>query len=450
MCTEPPTTDYDLKGDPSHGYARLKDIALALGVEKDGVHTASVLDRATTFEVKKIPTGIFHLDWYTGGGVPLNRITRIGGPKDSFKTTTMYKILYHAQNYCRYCKTPLIKTENGMNCQCPSPRYKLTNSIVLQYLTRDDDVDAVLLGRIPPSAVKKKSGVTITTSNGMSSTFEETYRCAPFQTLFIETEHKMDKSWAAANGVDNKLVVVLGCVWGEKLIDTVEQMMYTSEVDIIFIDTISMLSTKETITKSAEDNEKIAGKARIKQRFLEKIVCAQYSGGVMTDRSVTVVMNSQVRTKGIGGFRPYIGVNDGNVVDHLVSLDLYFRQKKFHFIHANYASEGEYEFTIKKNHSGGASGIAGTFKVWLDPCGERAIGDTDDMALVIKYGRQTELIKKSTKYYIGEDKLGFKTIPDLNKYLVENPTVFNGLRHAVLQALQDVRLEKPKKKEKGE
>jgi len=28
---------------------------------------------------KKLPTGIFYLDWYTEGGIPLDRITRIGG-----------------------------------------------------------------------------------------------------------------------------------------------------------------------------------------------------------------------------------------------------------------------------------------------------------------------------------------------------------------------------------
>jgi len=69
---------FDLKGDPGPGQDLLKDIALTLG-RKNGAFYASRLDLAMAYKVKKLPTGIFYLDWYTGGGIPLDRITRIGG-----------------------------------------------------------------------------------------------------------------------------------------------------------------------------------------------------------------------------------------------------------------------------------------------------------------------------------------------------------------------------------
>jgi RecA/RadA recombinase len=442
----PPTVkvDYDGKGNPSVGYSRLQNIVVQLGRRK-GIHTAATLDRALSYRIRKIQTGIFALDWLTGGGFPLDRITRIGGPKNAAKTTTMLKTLANAQTYCRMCACPIVispKTGNK-DCECPKHRFKLVDSVTLERL-KDEDVYTVLAGGLPTHAGKEGDKVFIKDLKGKRVYLEETYRCIPFQSVYVETEHKLDEAWARANGVDTKLVAIISSPWAEPTIDTTEAVLYTGEVDLVFVDTITMFIGKDAIEKSMEDNPRVAGRANTIKRFLEKIISAQNAGGVMNPNPVTIVCNSQVRTKGIGAYRTFLGTSDGNMMDHCVALDLYFREKGFTFENKEYASYGEYEFTVLKNHVGGSSGVAGTFKIWLDPLGPYQVGDTDDFKHVVNYGRQYGLIKGSTgKYNIEcrhvDEGVLFRTVGALETFLQENKTVFLDLRRRVLEKVIQTR-----------
>lgn len=445
--------NYDGKGDPSIGYSRLQNIVVQLGRRK-GIHTAATLDRALSYQVRKIQTGIFALDWLTGGGFPLDRITRIGGPKNAAKTTTMLKTLANAQTYCRMCKCPIVVSPSTgeKDCECPQHRFKLVDSVALERL-KDEDVHTVLAGCLPTHAGCEGSKVYLKDLKGKRVYLEETYRCIPFQAVFIETEHKLDEAWARANGVDTRLVAVVSSPWAEPTIDTTEAVLYTGEVDIVFVDTITMMIGQDAIEKSMDENPKIAGRANIIKRFLEKVVSAQNAGGVMNANPVTLVCNSQVRTKGIGAYRTFLGTSDGNMMDHCVALDLYFREKGFTFENKEYASYGEYAFTVLKNHVGGSSGVAGTFKMWLDPIGPYKVGDTDDFKHVINYGRQYDLITgTSGKYSVNcrhvKEGVTFKTIPQLETFLYDNKTVFLDLRRRVLEKVTQTRT--PVKKKEGE
>lgn len=436
--------DYDGKGNPSVGYSRLQNIVVQLGRRK-GIHTAATLDRALSYRIRKIQTGVFALDWLTGGGFPLDRITRIGGPKNAAKTTTMLKTLANAQTYCRMCACPIVispKTGNK-DCECPKHRFKLVDSVTLERL-KDEDVYKVLAGRLPAHAGKEGDKVFIKDLKGKRVYLEETYRCIPFQSVYVETEHKLDEAWARANGVDTKLVAIISSPWAEPTIDTTEAVLYTGEVDLVFVDTVTMFIGKDAIEKSMEDNPRVAGRANTIKRFLEKIISAQNAGGVMNPNPVTIVCNSQVRTKGIGAYRTFLGTSDGNMMDHCVALDLYFREKGFTFENKEYASYGEYEFTVLKNHVGGSSGVAGTFKMWLDPLGPYKVGDTDDFKHVVNYGRQYGLIKGGTGKYNIECRhvdagVVFRTVGALETFLQENKTVFLDLRRRVLEKVIQTR-----------
>ncbi len=443
---------FNLQGDPTYGRERLKDLALALGW-RNGKHTASVMNRALTFKVRKLPTGIFAMDWLTHGGIPLDRVTRISGPKNVCKTTTLLKLLANSQSYCRMCKTPIVISpyDGTKNCECPKVRYKLENTAVLEYLEYHHAYE-IIMGRLPEIVKKDNKGLYVEAKKKKFH-FEETYRCAPMQSVFVETEHKLDVKWAETNGVDTNLVVAVGSDWAESTIDTVETLLYSGEVDLVFVDTLSMLVPREKIEKRMERAPRVALGAATKQRFIEKIIAAQYSGGLINDNPVTIVVASQIRTKGIGSGRAYQGVSDGNMMDHIVTLDMRFRLARYKWIHSEYASYGEYEFTVDKNHAGGSSGVTGNYKMWLDPKGPRNIGDTDDADKVIHYARQGELIiGGSGKYRICspylKEETTFKTIGAVGCFLSENPTVYRDLRRRVLEYVLDIRTPVPEK-EKG-
>jgi RecA/RadA recombinase len=435
--------EYNLKGDPSHGADRLRDLAIKLGW-RDDKHIASVLSRATAFSVMKIPTGIFMLDWYTHGGIPIDRVTRIYGRKDSCKTTTMLKILANSQRYCHYCHYPIvISPKNGdVNCNCPNPRYVPRDPKCLQFVDSAEDAKTILSGERLSFGKDSTSGYSAEIK-GKKYFFDESYRCAPMRSLFVETEHKLDRRWADANGVNSDLVVVLSSDDSERLLDTVDSLLGSGELDIVFIDTLSMLIPNTHLEKSFADTPKVAAAAVLKQRFLQKVIATQNAKGVYDDRPVTVVCNSQVRNK-ISRFGSSMGTSECEALKHIACLDIEFKAMGYTFQHMEYASYGEFMFTIKKNHAGGPSNVSGKWKMWLDPHSkDYAIGDTDDTKYIIQYGREVNLITDGSTYKIKSRHLkghkGFKTLDSLGKFLQDNPTVRAEVRHNVLEKLTTYR-----------
>jgi hypothetical protein len=311
----------------------------------------------------------------------------------------------------------------------------------------DADAEALLNGAAP-----KGARGSVKTRTGKHAKLVEVNRCDPMRAVLIEPEHKLDVEWAKKNGVDTQLVIVVGADWAESTIDTVEKLLYSTEVDLVLIDTLSMLVPADTIRKTMDEHPKVAEKANIIQRFLQKVIAAQYSGGLLNSTPVTLIVNSQIRTKGIGAYRTFLGVSDGNTMDHCTALDIALKERGYIWENKEYASYGKYEFTILKNHTGGSPGVTGEFKMWLDPNGPYKVGDTDDLGLVMGYGKKMGMIRheggryKLTSRYTDE---GFSTLKEVEKFLVDNHTVYLDLRRAVLEKIVDVRTPKKDEEKKG-
>jgi recombination protein RecA len=68
----------------------------------------------TLYEAERIPTGIFDLDYATGGGLPRGRLTEIYGPESSCKTNIVIKAMQQAQQLNPDSKVVFIDVENAM------------------------------------------------------------------------------------------------------------------------------------------------------------------------------------------------------------------------------------------------------------------------------------------------------------------------------------------------
>lgn len=68
----------------------------------------------TLYEAERIPTGIFDLDYATGGGLPRGRLTEIYGPESSCKTNIVLKAMQQAQKLNPDSKVVFIDAENSM------------------------------------------------------------------------------------------------------------------------------------------------------------------------------------------------------------------------------------------------------------------------------------------------------------------------------------------------
>ena len=80
--------------------------------KKYGEQTVTV--GVTLYEAERIPTGIFDLDYATGGGIPRGRLTEIYGPESSCKTNIVIKAMVQAQKLDPTCKVVFVDAENAM------------------------------------------------------------------------------------------------------------------------------------------------------------------------------------------------------------------------------------------------------------------------------------------------------------------------------------------------
>jgi recombination protein RecA len=80
--------------------------------KKYGDQTVTV--GVTLYEAERIPTGIFDLDYATGGGIPRGRLTEIYGPESSCKTNIVVKAMQQAQKLNPTSKVVFIDAENAM------------------------------------------------------------------------------------------------------------------------------------------------------------------------------------------------------------------------------------------------------------------------------------------------------------------------------------------------
>ena len=131
-------------------------------------------------------------------------------------------------------------------------------------------------------------------------------------------------------------------------------------------------------------------------------------------------------------------------MEHAISLDIFMREEGYDFDASNsFAVSGKFGFTVKKNKAGGSPGAQGSIKFWLMEGFGHAIGDSDDLATVMKYAREPSigLITEGT----GKAKLSltsaytgvveFERVGDCVDFLEMNPTVYADLRQRVLESL---------------
>lgn len=144
-------------------------------------------------EKRKLPTGIFNVDWCLRGGVPVNRLTLICGHKSCYKTTLALKTIVSWQNRCSFC------LEIKEDCSCGG-----------QFAFGDEDDHKII------------------DSDEMVA-------------VFIDSEHALDLDHAARLGVDLDRFYHFDPPHGEAACEYAEKFARVPEVGILIQDSIASL-----------------------------------------------------------------------------------------------------------------------------------------------------------------------------------------------------------------
>lgn len=114
--------------------------------------------------------------------------------------------------------------------------------------------------------------------------------------VYIDTEGHYDADWFAINGVDvTRLVVISDLEIGEQYVDVFHDVLLSGEVSMVAIDSIASIIPGDTVKKSAEDNEKMAARAKIVGRLCSSFTTCKHKNSADGKHVPTALWVNQVR-----------------------------------------------------------------------------------------------------------------------------------------------------------
>ena len=133
-------------------------------------------------------------------------------------------------------------------------------------------------------------------------------------------------------------------------------------------------------------------------------------------------------------------------MDHGIAMDIALKTDRFIFdADKQKAIRGEFTFTIDKNHCGGmgSTRTSGHIKFWLIDTPKHPVGDSNDLNTVMDHARAfgaSFITKRGAGLVLHSDMIqgsrkAFKTITKCREYLQTHDTVYDDLRHRVLEKL---------------
>lgn len=337
----------------------------------------------------RIPTGIFSVDYATGGGIPIGVISRFIGKESSGKTALALKAVAGAQKLCRECLTPgkVIKgkKENEPILECPK--------------------------------CGKSKG---------------------FRVVWFDAEGVWSRKWSEKFGIVLPWTYVIRTEFAEQGIDTADALLRSGEFDLLVVDSIAHLTPMAEIEESTEKWQ-IGLAARLVNKALRKWVSAMTAAGSKGGIVPTMILINQIRYN-IGGWGNPEVCPGGKGQDFASSLDLYLKQNKKEDT-KGYLYEGDKTVAMHTHFAVSKSRVCppkleGTYKMWLADNVNGKTGDTDDVAVVFSYAKKYELLKKNGVEY---ELLGkkFKAQKDAREEMYANDAYFKEVREATLEVMYE-------------
>jgi len=110
-----------------------------------------------------------------------------------------------------------------------------------------------------------------------------------YNALFMDFEHTYDAEYAKALGVDTKKLLVLEMPYAEQQFNIAEELL-VGGIQLIIIDSISMVIPQAEQEKDLEDNVKVAGEAAVIGRALKRMNALAFASDAL------VLMINQYRS----------------------------------------------------------------------------------------------------------------------------------------------------------
>ena len=238
---------------------------------------------------------------------------------------------------------------------------------------------------------------------------------------FIDAEHAFDRFYASKLGVDVDNLWISQPDNGEQALEIAEQLIRSSAIDIIVIDSVAALTPKAEIEGDMGDN-KVGLQARLMSQALRKLTSA------ISKTNTTCIFINQLREKiGVMFGNPET-TTGGNALKFYASVRLDIRR-------ATQLKDGEEVIGNQTRVKGVKNKVAPPFrKAEFDIMFGEGISRAGE---IIDLGAELGIIKKSGSWYSYNDtKLGQGR--DASKQVIQdNPELAEELEGLIFAALKD-------------
>ena len=238
---------------------------------------------------------------------------------------------------------------------------------------------------------------------------------------FVDAEHALDPVYAANLGVDVDSLIVSQPDFGEQALEIAEQLIRSSAIDIIVIDSVAALTPKAEIEGDMGDN-KVGLQARLMSQALRKLTSA------ISKTNTTCIFINQLREKiGIMFGNPET-TTGGNALKFYASVRLDIRR-------STQLKDGEEVIGNQTKVKVVKNKVAPPFrKAEFDIMFGEGISRAGE---IIDLGADLGIIKKSGSWYsYNETKLGQGR--DASKQVIQdNPELAEELEGLIFAALKE-------------
>lgn len=207
-------------------------------------------------EVVKIPTGIFSLDFATGGGMPRGRGIIYVGEESTFKSSLLYSTAGGFQRVCGTCMRGMIKEINYRKVE-----------VILEQKTNDNVLykNGKYYSKLFLAGADKQNrycpGEEIEVKGKMNKLrfYQYELECSecvqPDYSLFglLDNEHNYIKTWASKFGVVHHYTILGQAEYSEQTGDLLREWLKTGRLSFIGIDSVDALGPLVEDSKSMED-----------------------------------------------------------------------------------------------------------------------------------------------------------------------------------------------------
>ncbi|MCQ2206673.1 MAG: recombinase RecA [Paludibacteraceae bacterium] len=237
----------------------------------------------------------------------------------------------------------------------------------------------------------------------------------------IDAEHAFDRFYAAKLGVDVENLLISQPDSGEQALEIADQLIRSSAVDIIVIDSVAALTPKAEIEGDMGDN-KVGLQARLMSQALRKVTAT------INKTNTTCIFINQLREKiGVMFGNPET-TTGGNALKFYASVRLDIRR-------VSPIKDGDSVIGNQTRVKVVKNKVAPPFrKAEFDIMFGEGISRTSE---IVDYGADFGILKKSGSWYsYGEDKIA-QGRDAAKQYMKEHPEVAAEVEEKIRQAMKE-------------